>query len=45
MCVYSVLASGPCLFDVYISPAVMNVAAAGWVSGELIISVCHLWRG
>lgn len=21
----------------------MNVAAAGWVSGELIISVCHLW--
>ena len=23
----------------------MTVAAAGWVSRELIISVCHLWRG
>ena len=45
MCEYSVVASGPWLFDVCISPAVMTVAAAGWVSGELIISVCHLWRG
>lgn len=35
----------PWLFDVCISPAVMTVAAAGCVSGELIISVCQLWRG
>lgn len=41
----SAVASGPWMFDVCISPAVMNVAAAGWVSGELIISVCHLWWG
>lgn len=45
VCLYSVVASGPWLFDVCISPAVMTVAAAGWVSGELIISVCHLWWG
>lgn len=47
VCRCGVVASGPWLFDVCINPAAMTVAAAaaGWVSGELIISVCHLWRG
>ena len=40
--VSALVASGPRLFDVCINPAAMTVAAAGWVSGELIISVCHL---
>lgn len=45
VCGCSVVASSPPpqLFDACISPAVMTVAAAGCVSGELIISVCHPW--